>query len=114
MATVTKHKRATEAKLPGTGYASVEERRAIGRALRDRVSRRSHAGWKAPTGRRNPMEILEESNAGRMATLIPIRFGRMAESPFAFYRGSAALMAGDLAKTPVTGLRVQACGDAHL
>jgi uncharacterized protein (DUF2252 family) len=67
-----------------------------------------------PSNRRDPVELLTESNKDRMPQLVPIRHGRMVESPFAFYRGSAALMAADLARTPVTGLRVQACGDAHL
>jgi len=95
-------------------YRSADERRADGRALRDAVPRELHAGWKAPSDRRDPVELLTESNKGRMPQLVPIRHGRMVESPFAFYRGSAALMAADLARTPVTGLRVQACGDAHL
>jgi len=67
-----------------------------------------------PEQRRNPIELLEESNEGRLPSLIPIRFGRMSASPFAFYRGAAAVMAADLALTPTSGLRVQACGDAHL
>ena len=95
-------------------YRSADERRAEGRALRDDVPRELHGGWKAPSDRRDPVELLTESNKGRMPQLIPIRHGRMVESPFAFFRGSAALMAADLARTPVTGLRVQACGDAHL
>jgi uncharacterized protein (DUF2252 family) len=78
------------------------------------VSRDSHAGWKAPKDRRDPIDLLVESNEGRMAELIPIRFGRMMQSPFTFYRGSAAVMAADLATTAQSGLRVQACGDAHL
>jgi uncharacterized protein (DUF2252 family) len=60
------------------------------------------------------VEVLTESNEGRMPELVPIRFGRMLQSPFTFYRGSAAIMAADLASTPNSGLRVQACGDAHL
>ena len=95
-------------------YLSAGERRAEGKALRDRVPRDAHAGWKTPKHRRDPVALLSESNAGRLADLIPIRFGRMGASPFAFYRGSAALMAADLATTPASGLRVQACGDAHL
>jgi uncharacterized protein (DUF2252 family) len=95
-------------------YRSADERRAEGRALREAVPRESHGHWKAPSDRRDPVELLVESNKGRMPQLIPIRHGRMVASPFAFYRGSAALMAADLARTPVTGLRVQACGDAHL
>jgi len=64
--------------------------------------------------RRDPIELLHESNDGRIGELIPIRFGHMAQSPFAFFRGSAAVMAAYLASTPTSGLRVQACGDAHL
>ncbi len=97
-----------------TSYLSAGERRAEGKALRDRVPRVAHAGWKAPRHRKDPVALLAESNTGRLADLIPIRFGRMGASPFAFYRGSAALMAADLATTPTSGLRVQACGDAHL
>jgi uncharacterized protein (DUF2252 family) len=95
-------------------YLSADERRAAGKALRDAVPRQSHGGWKAPGNRRDPIEILAQSNEGRLPQLIPIRFGRMAQSPFAFYRGAAAVMAADLASTPHSGLRVQACGDAHL
>ena len=80
-------------------YRSADERRAEGAALRDAVPRGSHAGWKAPSDRRDPVELLMESNKDRMPQLIPIRHGRMVESPFAFYRGSAALMAADLART---------------
>ena len=64
--------------------------------------------------RRDPVAVLEEQGATREPELLPIRYGRMAESPFAFFRGAAAVMAMDLATTPVTGLRVQACGDAHV
>ncbi len=90
------------------------DRRAQGKALREAAPREAHAGWKAPAHRRDPIELLVESNQGRMPELIPIRFGRMMQSPFTFYRGSAAIMAADLATTPQSGLRVQACGDAHL
>jgi hypothetical protein len=93
---------------------AASERRAQGKSLRETVSRDSHAGWKAPKDRRDPIDLLVESNEGRMAELIPIRFGRMMQSPFTFYRGSAAVMAADLATTAQSGLRVQACGDAHL
>jgi uncharacterized protein (DUF2252 family) len=93
---------------------SPDQRRAQGKALRDKVPRGAHAGWAPPEDRRDPVEILLESNSDRVPELIPIRFGRMLQSPFAFYRGTAAIMAADLAHTPVSGLRVQACGDAHL
>jgi hypothetical protein len=90
------------------------ERLAAGQALRDRVPRSSHADWTPSAQRRDPIEILEESNHDRLPELVPIRYGRMLRSPFTFLRGSAALMAHDLATTPSTGLRVQACGDCHL
>jgi uncharacterized protein (DUF2252 family) len=95
-------------------YRTAADRRAEGKALRDAVPREEHGGWKPPRGRRDPVELLLESNKGRMPELVPIRHGRMLHSPFAFYRGTAALMAADLAHTPNSGLRVQACGDAHL
>ena len=90
------------------------ERAAAGRALRDRVSRKSHGDWKPPRNHRDPIRILERSNRGRLTELVPIRYGRMLHSPFTFLRGSAAVMAYDLAKTPSMGQRVQACGDCHL
>ncbi|CAN7804126.1 DUF2252 domain-containing protein [Paraburkholderia hospita] len=90
------------------------ERLAAGQALRDRVPRSGHAEWAPSAQRRDPIEILEESNQDRLQELVPIRYGRMLRSPFTFLRGSAALMAHDLATTPDTGLRVQACGDCHL
>ena len=107
-------KRAANEPRAESTYVNVEERRARGKALRDAVPRVTHAGWKTPKGRADPIELLSQSNEGRVESLIPIRFGRMSASPFAFYRGSAALMAADLATTPTSGLRVQACGDAHL
>lgn len=90
------------------------ERRARGKALRDAVPRSAHGEWKRPKDRRDPIDVLVQSNVGRQAQLVPIRFGRMMQSPFAFYRGSAAVMAADLASTPVSGIHVQICGDAHL
>jgi hypothetical protein len=93
---------------------SVVERMAEGKALRDRVPRASHGKWKPPANRPDPMAILKESDRGRLQELLPIRYGRMIQSPFAFFRGAASVMASDLASTPKTGLRVQACGDAHL
>jgi len=95
-------------------FKSREERLAAGKQLRDKVPRTSHAAWTPPVGRRDPIDILEESNRDRLPELVPIRYGRMVRSPFAFLRGSAGLMAYDLAQTPSTGLRVQACGDCHL
>ena len=86
----------------------------MGKALRERCPRSSHAVWKPSAKRKDPLRLLEESNRGRIPELIPIRFGRMVRSPFTFYRGAALNMAADLAGTPTTGIRVQACGDCHL
>jgi uncharacterized protein (DUF2252 family) len=97
-----------------TDTPAASDRRAQGKALREAVPRTLHAGWKAPKDRRDPIDLLIESNEGRILDLIPIRFGRMMQSPFTFYRGSAAIMAADLATTAQSGLIVQACGDAHL
>jgi uncharacterized protein (DUF2252 family) len=87
---------------------------AAGNKLRDRVPRKSQGLWKRPSGRADPLDILRATDAGRVAQLVPIRYGRMLHTPFTFYRGAAAVMAADLAKTPATGVRVQACGDCHL
>lgn len=91
-----------------------EEQMAAGRALRKLCPRASHAEWQPSEDRVDPLVLLQESSKGRIPRLIPIRYGRMLQSPFAWYRGSAMSMAADLARTPTTGLRVQACGDAHL
>ena len=84
-----------------------------GRLLRKRAPRGSHAAWQ-PWPDRDPVTTVLASNEGRLAELVPIRMGRMVTSPFAFLRGSAAVMAGDLARTPTMGESVQLCGDAHL
>jgi hypothetical protein len=91
-----------------------DESRKVGKALRDKVSRKAHGAWKASAKRRDPVDILLKSCAGRIPQLIPIRFGRMMQTPFTFYRGAAAIMAADLSETPASGIRVQACGDCHL
>jgi uncharacterized protein (DUF2252 family) len=93
---------------------SPDERTAAGKALRDKTTRQQHGKWGEFNGRLNPIELLHRSDSGRMNKLIAIRYGRMLESPFAFYRGAAGVMAADLARTPTTGLKVQACGDCHL
>ncbi len=93
---------------------SVAERMEAGKALRAQVPRTAHAEWKRPAQRPDPIALLQASDAERLPELVPIRYGRMLQSPFAFFRGSAAIMAADLAGTPATGLRVQACGDCHL
>jgi uncharacterized protein (DUF2252 family) len=93
---------------------SISGRRAAGKALRDKVPRAAYGSWTDGANRRDPVEILERCNRGRLRDLIPIRYGRMLRNPFAFLRGSPTLMAYDLACTPVTRLQVQACGDCHL
>ncbi len=93
---------------------TVAERRAAGKALRNKVARSSHAEWSPVADRPDPISLLEEQNRTRFAHLVPIRFERMTTSPFAFLRGTAVVMAGDLAATPITGIQVQLCGDAHL
>ena len=95
-------------------FRSREERIQIGKSLRERLPRSRHAIWQPPAAGREPIEIIEASNRGRLQELIPIRYGRMLRSPFTFLRGSAALMAYDLATTAKTDIIVQACGDCHL
>jgi uncharacterized protein (DUF2252 family) len=90
------------------------ERRARGRAARKSAPRSSHGVFEAAPDRPDPIALLEQQGAERIADLLPIRYGRMLASPFAFYRGGALIMATDLASTPATGITVQACGDAHL
>ena len=85
-----------------------------GKAMRDKLPREQHGEWKEFKGRTSPIDILRRLDAGRMKELVPIRYGRMLQSPFAFYRGAAGVMASDLSRTPHTGLTVHACGDCHL
>ncbi len=94
--------------------ASVEDRRAIGEQVRDETPLASQADWAPAAERPDPVELLIEQNATREADLVPVRHGRMTVSPFTFYRGAAKVMATDLATTPMAGLVVQLCGDAHL
>jgi hypothetical protein len=85
-----------------------------GRMLRKDVPRSSHGVWEPPADRPDPVESVTSQNESRLQFLVPIRHQRMSESPFAFYRGAAKVMAADLASTPSAGLNVQICGDAHL
>ncbi|MEA2290242.1 MAG: hypothetical protein QOD55_2239, partial [Solirubrobacteraceae bacterium] len=98
----------------GRPSLSPEERTATGKAARARVPRSDHATWEAPAGRADPVALLEEQALARVPELVPIRYGRMAASPFAHFRGAAVVMASDLAQSPRSGIRVQLCGDAHL
>jgi len=93
---------------------SPDERSAAGKALRDKIPRKQQGEWKAASGRPNPIDFLHKLDVGRLKKLVPIRYGRMLQSPFAFFRGAAGVMASDLARMPTTGLKVQACGDCHL
>jgi uncharacterized protein (DUF2252 family) len=90
------------------------ERNARGKTARAAVPRESHAEFDPPSDRPDPLSLLEEQAKARVPELVPIRWGRMMASPFTYYRGAALPMASDLADTPVSGLAVQACGDAHL
>jgi uncharacterized protein (DUF2252 family) len=93
---------------------SADDRAAQGKALRAEVPRSSHGDWAPASGRPDPITLLDEQARSRVEELVPIRYGRMADSPFAFYRGAAYVMASDLAGSPRSGIRVQLCGDAHL
>ncbi|SDF22144.1 DUF2252 domain-containing protein [Terriglobus roseus] len=93
---------------------SWQVRRAEGKELRSSVPRESHATWAPPKNRPDPVETVNANNQGRQKHLIPLRMGRMASSPFAFLRGSACVMAGDLSGTPITGIPTLMDGDAHL
>jgi len=95
-------------------YKTGEQRRQEGKALREKVPQESHAEFEMASDRTDPVKVIKKSSEGRLQHLIPIRYGRMAKSAFAFYRGTASLMAMDLARTPTSDIRVQACGDCHL
>src|SRR5215469_15994020 len=86
----------------------------MGKALRNKCPRRSHATWKVPADRPDAVQLVLQAEEGRMPELLPLRHGRMVRSAFTFYRGAALTMACDLATTATTGIRVQCCGDAHL
>ncbi|MBT2389204.1 DUF2252 domain-containing protein [Streptomyces sp. ISL-1] len=98
----------------GVAHLSPQERADRGRVARKQVPRSRHAGFSPAAGRRDPVDVIEEQSAARVPELVPIRYGRMTESPFRFYRGAAAIMAGDLASTPRSGITAQLCGDAHM
>jgi uncharacterized protein (DUF2252 family) len=109
--TTTARRKRTTQPMPDT---TRERRVARGKAARVEVPRASHAEFTAGADRTDPLSLLEGQGLTRVPELLPIRYGRMASSEFAFFRGAALPMASDLARTPRTGLTVQACGDAHL
>src|SRR6202142_3832395 len=100
--------------VPESPHPSIDERRAAGQQTRERTPPSSHAGWRPTADRLDPVALLEAQNLTREPDLVPVRHGRMMVSPFTFYRGAAKIMAADLKDTPVAGLTVQLCGDAHL
>ncbi len=106
--------RATQSNSASKSHPTHAELYAEGKRLRENCPRASHAAWQPAPDRADPIMLLEESSKGRIQQLIPVRYGRMMRTPFTWYRGAALNMAADLAGTPTTGLRVQACGDAHL
>lgn len=97
-----------------SGYLGAQERAELGKSLRSKVPRASHAELPSAGDRPDPVALLAEQAVTRVPELVPIRYGRMLHSPFAFFRGAALVMASDLAHTPHTGLTVQSCGDAHM
>jgi uncharacterized protein (DUF2252 family) len=88
--------------------------RKIGKAARDKAPRSSHAVWSPPADRPNPLDLLKQDDVGRLPELLPIRYARMSQTPFTFYRGAASVMAHDVQYTPNSGIVTQICGDAHL
>src|SRR5215468_1794394 len=109
-------RRAQGSRLPASPMAVLtsSERAELGKAARVRVPRDSHAMADFPADRPDPVSLLEQQSVSRVPELVPTRYGRMLISPFSYFRGAALPMASDLARTPVSGLTVQACGDAHL
>src|SRR5689334_11031431 len=106
--------KATAPRIRRISHPSLDERLNQGRTARDRTPPSSHVGWSPATDRPDPVALLEQQDRTREPDLVPVRHGRMMVSPFTFYRGAAKIMAADLASTPVAGLGVQLCGDAHL
>jgi uncharacterized protein (DUF2252 family) len=105
---------ATETSQAFGSHASRKELYAVGKSLREKCPRSSHAAWRPAADRPEPVSLVLQADEGRLPELLPLRHGRMALSPFTFYRGSALAMAVDLATTPATGVRVQCGGDSHL
>ena len=114
MVTATGAPRVRRYRLDSGAGLTPAQRAERGKAARAAAPRSSHAVFDPPTGRPDPITLLEEQATSRVPELVPVRYGRMMISPFAYYRGAALPMASDLAATPASGLTVQACGDAHL
>ncbi|MGY1742968.1 MULTISPECIES: DUF2252 domain-containing protein [unclassified Blastococcus] len=114
MLTIEAQAPARPATTPADRRPTPQERRAAGKALRAAVPLEAHAAFTRRPGTPDPVTLLDEQAADRVPDLVPIRYGRMLQSPFAFYRGAARVMAADLAGAPRSGLTVQMCGDAHV
>src|SRR5580698_3047139 len=97
-----------------THFLSPQERRAVGRAARKQMSRQNHSQWKPEARRHKPLELLAESMRGRVPQLVTLKYERMLDSPFGYFRGAVPVMASDLATHPDTGIVNQICGDAHV
>ncbi|MBS7255067.1 DUF2252 domain-containing protein [Flavobacterium branchiicola] len=108
----TDFKDTTESKFDPV--ASKAERYEKGKSIRKKIPLSSHQKWSLFKNRKDPVDILIQTSIGRVESLLPIRYSRMMESPFSFFRGAAAIMAADLAHTPVSGINLQLCGDCHL
>ncbi|GAA1284786.1 hypothetical protein GCM10009646_85680 [Streptomyces aureus] len=100
--------------MRASSHLTPEERAVLGKEARRRSPRSSHAVYRPSPDRLDPLAILEDQSAPRVPELVPIRYGRMMESPFRFHRGAAAIRESDLADSPRAGLTAQLCGDAHL
>jgi uncharacterized protein (DUF2252 family) len=98
----------------GLNMPAREERLRYGKSLREKVSRASHASWDPKHRKRPILDLLRESERGRLENLLPIKTARMAASPFGFYRGAVPVMASDLSMLASTGIYAQLCGDAHV
>jgi uncharacterized protein (DUF2252 family) len=101
-------------KIASLGGMTHEQRIAFGKSRRNVVHRVNQGPWVKPSNRRDPVDTIIEVNSKRVPALVPIKMGRMSESPFRFFRGAVPIMAADLASTMSVGLKVQMCGDAHL
>jgi uncharacterized protein (DUF2252 family) len=113
-ATASRKQKTAALEPEAVAHLSVAEREELGKKARAQTPRSSHAIFDPAGDRPDPVALLEEQSRSRVPELVPIRYGRMLVSPFTFYRGAAGVMARDLSETPVSGLGVQCCGDAHL
>jgi len=97
-----------------THFPTPQERRALGRARRKQLARQEHSQWKSESRRRGPLELMLESMRGRVPQLVTLKYERMLDSPFGYFRGAVPVMAADLSTLPNTGIITQICGDAHV